>query len=371
MLTGSSDRKQPSHVREEPVTTQPAPSQRRSEDVIAHSTVQQVGTDAVVSASTTSITGSLTTAEEGDLVRFTSGNLQYQTYVVQEVSGAELTLAQDIPEAPAVSDTFVILRFQLPHVDPYGHLEVANFDFVYEAAMGRRTGYEVWNKFGYNDDVDTAAAETVWSNGGLITQMTSADTLDVVSTDLTDDAGNTGATAVVIFGVDENWAQQIEVVTLDGTNPVTTLNQWLGVNRVSIFSAGADRQNNGTITAQATTAATIQAHMPAGEGTTQQLVFFVPASNTYLLKNIYLNVNKLSGGGTPRVTVKGWVSSDVSNARYEVFRHTIDTTVENVIQRQFMVPFVIAEKAMFSFEATTTVNNTIVAGRFSGILAAN
>jgi hypothetical protein len=57
---------------------------------------------------------------------------------------------------------------------------------------------------------------------------------------------------------------------------------------------------------------------------------------------LLLNINKITGGGgsSPRVTIKAWVTSLVSGGQYEVFRHLIDTDVENTIQLNPPQPFV-------------------------------
>ena len=238
-------------------------------------------------------------------------------------------------------------------------------DYKYNAALGKVAGATVWNKWGYNADIDTAAQETIWSPGGLLTYMTSADTLDIVSSDVNDTSAGTGARSIIIYGVDENRASQIEVVTLNGTTPVTTTNQWLGVNRMSIYLAGSSAANEGDITASATTAATTQAEIPATQGSTQHAFFFTQAGHTALADWLWLNINKISGGGSPRVTIQAWVTSLVSGAQYEVFEATIDTSVENTVELRPSQPFVIGEKSLFELRASTDTNNTVVNARFS------
>lgn len=241
-------------------------------------------------------------------------------------------------------------------------------EYQYEVAEGKRQGRALWNKFGYNLDVDTAATETVWAAGGVFQRMTSADTLDLVSDNATDDNGSTGANSVVIYGIDANWDEQIEVISLDGLTPVTTSNTWLGVNRVAIFLSGTNEANAGNITVSATTAATTQAYLPAGQSVTQQCIFFVPQNHQFMTNWLELNALKLAAGGTPRITFKLWVYSAVSNSNIEVFRYDMDTSVENHVDLTPKSPFPISEKTIVTIEATTTVNDTAVNGRFSGIL---
>ena len=240
-------------------------------------------------------------------------------------------------------------------------------NFNYEVARNRIPGFETWNKFGYNLDVD-GAAEVVASWGGTFDILETADTLDVVSTSSEDASGGTGAKSVIIYGVDANGNHIIEVVTMNGLTPVTTTNSYFGVNRVAIYLNGTAASNVGIINITATTGGEQQAQMPAGQGTTQQCIFHVGSGKTFLADQLILNINKISGGGNPVVTVKGFVYARLTTATYEVFRITIDTQVENTVPYPTLNPFVIAENQVLYFTAETNTANTVVNLRFSGIL---
>ena len=244
-------------------------------------------------------------------------------------------------------------------------LAIRTDDFHYDIALGRREGASTWNKWGYNQDVDTASAETIWSFGGTFVPLSSAETMEVVSTSTDDDAGGTGATAIVIYGVDSNWEDVIEVVTMDGTTAVTTTNSYFGINRIALYTAGSTNANVGDINITATTAGTNQAQVPAGEGSTQQCLFFVADNTTALMDWLMVNVVKTSGGGNPLVTIKGFVKSLVSGAIYEVFRYNLDTQREGHVELNPSQPFVVGEKSLFWLSAETDVNNTAVSARFS------
>jgi hypothetical protein len=243
-------------------------------------------------------------------------------------------------------------------------------NYIYQVALGNIDGAAAWHKFGYNSDVDTAAEEVIASFGGSINIMTSADTLDVVSDDANDTSAGTGAQSVLITGIDENHAYQIEVVTMNGVTPVTTTNSWLGVNRVVVLSSGSGNVNAGNITVDDNGGTVgVQAYIPAGDSTTQQMIFHTEISKTFLMSSIVINALKLSGGGgSPRITVKGFSYSRVTETTYEVFRKNIDTSLENTLFINFDVPLVFTGREVIYFTATTDVNNTEVSGRFTGIL---
>ena len=239
-------------------------------------------------------------------------------------------------------------------------------DYYSEVAMGKRQGRTLWNKFGYNNDVDNGITEAVVSYGGTFTRITTACTLSIVSSSALDLTGTgTGTRSVVIYGVDENHNSVIEVVQLNGTTPVITTNLYFGVNRIATYLAGSLGANAGVITATATIGATVQAEIPIGEGTTQQAIFFTQANHTALMGWLLININKIAGGSSPTVTIRAWVLSEVSGAKYQVFKYTMDTAVENHLELTPPQAFVVGEKSILYFTATSDTNNTIVNVRFT------
>jgi len=248
-------------------------------------------------------------------------------------------------------------------------------DYHYEVAMNKRTGNTTWNKWGYNADIDTGAAETVWSVGGTLTRLTAASGITVVSSDANDTAAGTGARSIILYVVDQNYIAQQVVVTLNGLTPVvvsTGTIQILGINRAAIYLAGTGGVNAGTITITATTGGSTQAQIPSGLGSSQQAFFFVQDNHTALLDWLYINMVRIGGGGSePVITTKCWVTSLVSGAKYEVFRDYMDAAIENHTTLAPSQPFVVSEKSLIEFQTETTVNNTAVSLRFSLIETQN
>lgn len=246
-------------------------------------------------------------------------------------------------------------------------------DFRYEVARGNVTGATTWNKWGYNADIDTGT-ETVWSVGGTFARMTSADTINIVSSNSVDNQAGTGARSVIIYGVDENYAAQTEVLSMhatDGTIAVTTVNQWLGINRIAVYLCGTGGVNAGTISATVTTGGAAQAEIPIGKGSTQHAFFFVQAGHTALMDWAWINVIKTSGGTKPEVITNAWVTSLVSGSKYDVMTDYMDVAIENVHEYNPSQPFVVGEKSLIEFQTTTDTDNTAVSIRFSLIEIAN
>lgn len=239
-------------------------------------------------------------------------------------------------------------------------------DYNTEVALGLRQGHTLWNKFGYNPDVDVGT-EVVASWGGTFTPLTTATEISIVSTDIADDAGGTGCNSVYIYGIDENRNEAIKYYELNGTTPVvTTGDSWLGINRIAMFLCGTGQVNAGTITATAVTGGSTMGQMPAGGGVTQQCIFHVPAGHTFVAEWIRINVlNKLKDA---ELTLKMWVYSSVSNGKQEVYRVEIDTQVNNDIDESPLLPFPITASTVVWLECTSNKADVSVNARFSGVL---
>jgi len=241
-----------------------------------------------------------------------------------------------------------------------------NTDYNTEVALGNVSGAETWNKFGYNQDVDVGT-EVVASFGAIFTPLTTETTLTIVSTSTDDDDGGTGTNSIVVYGIDANRDLAIEVVTMNGTTNVVTTSEWLGINRVAMFLCGTGKVNAGTINVTATTGGSQMAQMPVGDGVTQQCIFHVPRNYTFIAEWLSAHAIKPSAQD-PIVTIKMWVYSAVSNGRQEVYRKSLDTSVETSVDENPNIPFPISESTVVWLEATTDKNDTIVEGRFSGNL---
>lgn len=98
---------------------------RAALDVAALGYAQLVASDAAETGSTTSsIVATAHSAIAGDVVIFTSGNLNRQMVTVDSVSANAIVPGQTLSEAPANGDGIDILRFSIPRVDSSGRVGV-------------------------------------------------------------------------------------------------------------------------------------------------------------------------------------------------------------------------------------------------------
>ena len=139
------------------------------------------------------------------------------------------------------------------------------------------------NKFGYNTAVG-GSFETITDLGGDQYYPTSAGIVSVVSSDANDDDGDTGARTMEIQGLNGNYEEISETITLNGTGAVTTTASFHRVFRMRVLTAGTSGTNEGNLTASigGNDVARISA---ANGGQTLMAVYTVPAGKKgYIIK---------------------------------------------------------------------------------------
>lgn len=216
-------------------------------------------------------------------------------------------------------------------------------------AAGHFEDAQAVNLFGVNPVVGSTY-ETLWDYGGLYSYPASAATLGVVSSSASD------TMPVLISGLDANYWPITEVVTLDGTSSVSTTKAFLRVNQAVILAG----ENAGNITV--TSGVTVVGYISIGKGLTQACNYTVPVGHSLYLTRIdltsgtvnpnkyitYRNVTKTHTGRALRVAEATW------------------QTGEQSFDRQ--VPFKIAEKTDFQFEAKSSSGDNIVSIFIEGFL---
>lgn len=216
------------------------------------------------------------------------------------------------------------------------------------------------NKFGRNADVDSAAAEDIWDGGGIHVPPTAARLHDIVSTDAADDAAGTGARTVEIQGLDSDYKVQSETVTMDGTTDVETANSYVRIFRMKVVTAGSGGVNAGTITATAQIDSTVSAQIAIGNNQTLMAIYTVPVGVWGQLTNYYVSV---LGTVAAIVTVRLWIRPFDEVWQLKHVLHT-DPNANGYFNHQFGIPLDVSPKSDVRIEATTTANDTDVAGGF-------
>lgn len=158
--------------------------------------------------------------------------------------------------------------------------------FPYQVSLGQFPRYSSNNKFGYNNSVGTSQEE-IWNVGGVEAYLSSAETMNIVSTSVEDDAdknpAGTGAYTLTIVGLDNDWEPVSETISLNGQSNVLTTNSYLRVFRMIVNTAGSTGSNVGTITATASTASSVHAQINPTDNQTLKINFSTPAGKYGLI----------------------------------------------------------------------------------------
>lgn len=159
------------------------------------------------------------------------------------------------------------------------------------------------NKFGRNNAIG-ANDESIWTEGGLYSWPGSAQTMKLSSDVHAKDVGGVnsfgdGAHAVRVSGLDGDYLEVNEIVTLDGSSGTETATQFIRINRMEVVSAGVNRKNGGTvyIGEGALTSGkpnTVFSIIDSGEGQTRCGFYTIPASYYAYLFDYNFSVG---GGG--------------------------------------------------------------------------
>lgn len=225
-------------------------------------------------------------------------------------------------------------------------------------AKGEVNDYSVLNIFGYQPVVGTSDI-CVWENAAPYVFPTSAVIMSVVSTSAVDD---TGTAKVLITGLDANHDVLTEIVNLDGTTSVTTVNAFLHINNVRLIEAGAGQKSNvGTITV--TNNGTTYAKILPSVGQTQMSQYTVPNGYSFYLTRVNSYAQQDGGSGnfnTYSVQASNAVSYSVLQAPYF-----------QVYEAMRVGPFKYTEKTSIQWRSRTHTNTSAVGMVIEGFLVKN
>ena len=219
-------------------------------------------------------------------------------------------------------------------------------------------------KFGENLDID-GSMETIWDGGGLYTYLTAAAVVTVTSTDGDDAAAGTGARTVTVEGLDANYNQVSETLTVGGSAGSV---EFFRVFRAFVASSGSSGTNEGTIsiTSGATTLAqirTVGSPTSTGLGQTFMSIYTVPAGYTGFIYQ--WDISTAKSDGDVFLVCRGqndngtWRSHDVAH------------TNQNSIERNYKFPLKIEEKSDIEVRSYSVTNNMKCAATFCILLIQN
>jgi hypothetical protein len=213
---------------------------------------------------------------------------------------------------------------------------------LFDIAKGKMYDSEAVNIFGFNRDVN-GSFETVWNDGDAYVYPTSALTMTAVSSSASD------TMSILVSGLDANYDQISETITLTGTVAVTLSTQFYRINSAVILAgnnAGNITIANGGVT---------YAFIEAGTGATQACLYTVP--NGYDLYLFRITANSATATGSQYLTIRNALRTSTGR-ELKVAEATFS---ESQVNYDRQIPFKIAEKTDFQFEAKSSSSTNQIA----------
>ena len=228
--------------------------------------------------------------------------------------------------------------------------------FELQVARGDITGHTALFKYGYNSLI-VNVEETIWDAGGIYTYPTSAVKMTATSAGGADDE----FVEITMVGLDADYNEVSEVVTLDGTGVGESSTFFLRLYRAFVSGSQAPT-GNVTIANSSTT----YAQITLGENQTLMAVYTVPAGHTlYITEGIATHGTDTSGAF---MTVRF-----VTKKSNSVFRTAVKV---DIVGGELIFPFTnplkVEEKTDIEVRAKCSKNqNNAMSAVFQGVLIKN
>ena len=240
--------------------------------------------------------------------------------------------------------------------------------FPLQVSRGQIPGHRSVVVFGYNGDVDQTEV-TVWPYTGLISHPAAALQMKVSSSNAADASAGTGARTVLIQGLDNNYDEISETVTLNGQTAVTTTNSYLRINYATVATAGSGQSAAGDIyigtgTVTAGVPATVYDLIKFNYNDTVTGHYTIPAGYTgYLMQGMFS-----AGQASGSTSIQGRLLSSTADG---IRRTTAIVTLNNgSADYAFEFPIAIPEKTDIEATAIGSANNNSCASMFVIMLIA-
>ena len=176
----------------------------------------------------------------------------------------------------------------------------------------------------------------------------------------------TGAWSVVVEGLDTDYNEISETVTLNGISAVTTTASFFRINRAYVFEAGSGEVNAGNI--DLTIGDNEQAFIEANEGQTHQTHYTVPAGHSLVVTGLSMQMGRGTGDLVVESQVK--VVALSADAAWRTIS-TIDLISGSIYSTQNSIGELIPQKTDIRQKIIYSGSNAEVSSIFHGYLVNN
>lgn len=160
-------------------------------------------------------------------------------------------------------------------------------NFSVGVGIGDITGIISAQIRGLNVAVGTSFEE-VW--GGAIPYPfapTGQEEVNIKSTNANDTSAGTGARFVNIFGLSQNHGDVTELIAMNGTTDVLSVNAYQKINKVEVRNVGSNGSNLGLITVTNTPTGNLLGRVEIGINNSEAAIYTIPNSTSALIYDFY------------------------------------------------------------------------------------
>ena len=180
-----------------------------------------------------------------------------------------------------------------------------------------------------NATVGTSFETISNTNADQVLPVIAGADIDVVSASAADDDGSTGATAVRVTYLDDNFNQYTQDVTMNGTTEVEMTEQNISfIQKAEVISSGTGLAAAGAITIADVTAGGVHAVIDAGSKESGNCTWKIPAGHTGYVHGFWYDVDAVAAGvGTAEIALQVAHAESSGVANSETWRTIAKVTV--------------------------------------------
>ena len=236
-----------------------------------------------------------------------------------------------------------------------------NGDFGLNVQRGLVAGVSAVHTFGRAPIINTADGfVTVWDGAGIYKGLepTTEDFVTIVSDNVNDSIAGTGARVVVLIGLDVNFIQQTETISMNGLTPVTSTLKYLRMTTSIVTQAGSNGFNEGDIIVAQQTDPTIEfTHIEIGNNRSLNSAYTIPSGKVGYISSGFATLSKKQGS-----VCEVKVLSRIQGSVFQIAEwFSLHSQGSSYIQRPFNIPLVgLPSGADIAILANTDTNGVAV-----------
>lgn len=243
--------------------------------------------------------------------------------------------------------------------------------YYQEVAEGNVVGRTAFTKVGFNSVIGTSTQLISEAGSSAPYFPTSAINIEALSASANDTSTGSGVRTIYVTGLNGSFNEISEAITLSGSSPVISTNQFIRVYSAVSIGCGTYRGvNSGDITVRGSSGGTTFLLMTAGQGTALTSHYTVPAGKTLFLHWFFAAIES-----NKNVALTFWVGggADVISAPYTpVLAAGRAGGLATVFEQGFSgLTGAISEKTDIWVTGMTSVGSAAVTVEYSCILKSN